>query len=105
MNARLPQQPAGRPAGQQPAGRYPSAGAPAARPDLRLPAPRGTGQGPERDTLLAPGEVAALFGVDAKTVSRWAKTGRLTCIRTLGGHRRFSRSEVDRLLARVDPGR
>lgn len=74
---------------------------PASRPELRLPAPRGT----ERDVLLAPGEVAALFGVDAKTVSRWEKTGRLTCIRTLGGHRRFSKSEVDRLLARVDPGR
>lgn len=97
MNARLPQQPAG----QHPAGRYPAAGTPAPRPELRLPAPRST----ERDTLLAPGEVAALFGVDAKTVSRWAKTGRLTCIRTLGGHRRFSKSEVDRLLTRVDPGR
>lgn len=67
----------------------------------RLPVPRR----PAHEVLLAPGEVAALFGVDAKTVSRWEKTGRLTCIRTLGGHRRFSKTEVERLLARVDPRR
>ena len=44
--------------------------------------------------LLTPGEVAAIFRVDPKTVARWAKQGRLTCTRTLGGHRRFAESEV-----------
>jgi len=47
-----------------------------------------------KDGLLTPGEVAALFRVDPKTVTRWAKAGKLNAIRTLGGHRRFRESEV-----------
>jgi excisionase family DNA binding protein len=47
--------------------------------------------------LLTPREVADLFGVDPKTVTRWAKAGKLTSIRTLGGHRRYRKSEVDDL--------
>ena len=58
---------------------------------------------PER--LLTPGEVAALFHVDPKTVTRWASDGKLTCIRTLGGHRRFRAAEVQALLAQsATPG-
>jgi excisionase family DNA binding protein len=52
---------------------------------------------PEAETLLTPREVADLFGVDPKTVTRWAKAGKLTSIRTLGGHRRYRKSEVDEL--------
>lgn len=49
--------------------------------------------------LLTPGEVATLFGVDPKTVVRWANQGRFATIRTLGsdrqlGHRRFFEDEV-----------
>jgi len=44
-----------------------------------------------------PREVADLFGVDPKTVTRWAKAGKLTSIRTLGGHRRYRKSEVEEL--------
>ncbi len=50
------------------------------------------------DRLLTPGEVAALFRVDPKTVTRWAAKGRITSIRTPGGHRRFRESEVRALL-------
>lgn len=50
------------------------------------------------DKLLTPGEVAALFRVDPKTVTRWAAAGRLGSIRTPGGHRRFRESEVRALL-------
>jgi excisionase family DNA binding protein len=39
--------------------------------------------------LLTPGEVARLFRVDPKTVTRWADRGQLPSIRTLGGRRRF----------------
>lgn len=53
----------------------------------------------ERDRLLTPGEVAALFRVDPKTVTRWAAAGRIGSIRTPGGHRRFRESEVRTLLA------
>lgn len=52
----------------------------------------------ESETLLTPAEVAALFRVDPKTVTRWAKAGKLTSIRTLGGHRRYVESEVRGLL-------
>lgn len=52
-----------------------------------------------KDALLTPGEVATLFRVDPKTVTRWAKAGKLNAIRTLGGHRRFLESEVRSRLA------
>ena len=52
----------------------------------------------EQEVLLTPAEVAKLFRVDPKTVTRWAKAGKLTAIRTLGGHRRYRRSEVQGLL-------
>lgn len=50
------------------------------------------------EVLLTPAEVASLFRVDPKTVTRWAKAGKLTAIRTLGGHRRYRASEVNALL-------
>jgi excisionase family DNA binding protein len=49
--------------------------------------------------LLTPGEVANLFRVDAQTVKRWADTGRLSSIRTLGGHRRFREDQILAALA------
>ena len=51
-----------------------------------------------RGRLLTPGEVATLFRVDPKTVTRWAAAGRISSIRTPGGHRRFRESEVRALL-------
>jgi excisionase family DNA binding protein len=56
---------------------------------------------PEQEVLLTPAEVAALFRVDPKTVTRWAKAGKLTSIRTLGGHRRYKDSEVKALLKNI----
>jgi len=52
----------------------------------------------EQEVLLTPAEVAKMFRVDPKTVTRWAKAGKLTAIRTLGGHRRYRRSEVQALI-------
>ena len=56
---------------------------------------------PEAEALLTPAEVAAMFRVDPKTVTRWAKAGKLSSIRTLGGHRRYRESEVRELLAGI----
>ena len=56
-----------------------------------------------QENLLTPAEVAALFRVDPKTVTRWAKAGKLTSIRTLGGHRRYKESEVKALLKSITP--
>ncbi|MBW3619975.1 MAG: BldC family transcriptional regulator [Actinobacteria bacterium] len=62
------------------------------------------GAGQERDDLLTPGEVAKLFGVDPKTVTRWASAGKLSPLRTLGGHRRYRSTEVYALLERSTGG-
>jgi excisionase family DNA binding protein len=53
------------------------------------------------DALLTPSEVAQMFRVNPKTVTRWARAGKLTAIRTLGGHRRFRASEIRRCLAEM----
>jgi excisionase family DNA binding protein len=55
----------------------------------------------ESEALLTPAEVAALFRVDPKTVTRWAKAGKLSSIRTLGGHRRYREAEVRALLGGI----
>ena len=49
---------------------------------------------PDAEVLLTPKEVAQRFNVNPKTVTRWAQAGKLTAIRTLGGHRRYRESEV-----------
>jgi len=54
------------------------------------------------DALLTPAEVAALFRVNPKTVTRWARAGKITAIRTLGGHRRFRASEIRRCLEQME---
>ena len=58
---------------------------------------------PESEALLTPAEVASMFRVDPKTVTRWAKAGKLSSIRTLGGHRRYRETEVRELLTGMLP--
>jgi excisionase family DNA binding protein len=55
-----------------------------------------------RDQLLTPSEVAQMFRVNPKTVTRWARAGKITAIRTLGGHRRFRAAEVEAFLAQAE---
>lgn len=55
----------------------------------------------DKETLLTPSEVANMFRVDPKTVTRWAQSGRLSSIKTLGGHRRYRADEVKALLEEV----
>ncbi|WP_026923344.1 BldC family transcriptional regulator [Glycomyces arizonensis] len=64
--------------------------------DLNLPV--------ETEALLTPSEVAAMFRVDPKTVTRWAKAGKISAIRTLGGHRRYRESEIRALINGDIPG-
>lgn len=54
--------------------------------------------------LLTPGEVAALFRVDPKTVTRWGHAGKLVSVKTPGGHHRFRRSDVEALLGNGGDG-
>jgi excisionase family DNA binding protein len=64
----------------------------------------GNGKGANAERLLTPAEVASLFRVDPKTVTRWAKAGKLSSIRTLGGHRRYWETEVRQLLEQSSVG-
>jgi len=54
------------------------------------------------DDLLTPSEVAAMFRVNTKTVTRWSRRGKLKPIRTIGGHRRYRRSDVERAVNDAD---
>jgi len=45
-----------------------------------------------------------MLHVSPKTVNRWAHEGRLACIVTLGGHRRFPRQEVERIADQMANG-
>ncbi len=51
-----------------------------------------------QEKLLIPGEVAKLFRVDPKTVTRWAKGRKISSLKTPGGHHRFPLSEVRALM-------
>ena len=59
-------------------------------------------QSRDDDALLTPSEVAAMFRVNPKTVTRWARAGKISAIRTLGGHRRFRESEIRQFLEQVE---
>jgi excisionase family DNA binding protein len=69
-----------------------------------MPVNRNVQSRPTPEALLTPAEVAALFRVDPKTVTRWAKAGKLSSIRTLGGHRRYRETEVRGLLRGAEAG-
>jgi excisionase family DNA binding protein len=56
----------------------------------------------ENERLLSPSEVAQMFRVNHKTVTRWARAGKISAIRTLGGHRRFRESEIRKFLEQVE---
>jgi excisionase family DNA binding protein len=53
---------------------------------------------PEPDRYLRAADAAALLQVSPKTISRWAKEGKLPYLFTLGGHRRYSERRIRQLL-------
>ena len=50
---------------------------------------------------LRTAQVAELLQVSPKTVTRHAREGRLPCVKTLGGHRRYMKAEVEALLEQL----
>ena len=48
-------------------------------------------------SYLRAAEVADLLHVSPKTISRWAKDGKLPFLKTLGGHRRYPAAEIRQL--------
>jgi excisionase family DNA binding protein len=73
-------------------------------PGTEAPKPTRNGRAADGERLLTPAEVAVMFRVDPKTVTKWAQAGKLTSIRTLGGHRRYYESEVRALRAEAVGG-
>ena len=53
---------------------------------------------PKLPQYLRAAEVAAILQVSPKTVSRWAKEGKLPFLKTLGGHRRYPAAEIRQLV-------
>jgi excisionase family DNA binding protein len=52
---------------------------------------------PDPSSYLHTAEVADILQVSPKTVSRWAKEGKLPFLKTLGGHRRYPAAEIRQL--------
>ena len=50
------------------------------------------------DRPLSLGPASRLLGVDPDTLRRWADEGRIDAFTTAGGHRRFDRATVERIL-------
>lgn len=57
----------------------------------------------ENDPLLSSTEAARLLGVHSASIKRWSDQGKIQCLRTPGGHRRFLKSEIEALNARDNP--
>ncbi len=49
------------------------------------------------DAFLSSAEAASYLGVGPTSIKRWTDEGLLPCERTAGGHRRFRRSDLERL--------
>jgi len=64
-----------------------------------------TQPGASVDGWLALGPAARLLGVDPDTLRRWADAGRVQSFTTPGGHRRFARPELERVLSIRRAGR
>jgi excisionase family DNA binding protein len=56
----------------------------------------------EDGEYLRTADVARLLRVSPKTVSRWAKEGRLPFITTLGGHRRYPAQKIRELVGKLE---
>jgi hypothetical protein len=52
--------------------------------------------------LLRTSDVAALFQVSTRTVSEWARIGRVPCMRTPGGQWRYPAESIRRLVDTAD---
>ncbi|HET9071509.1 MAG TPA: helix-turn-helix domain-containing protein [Acidimicrobiales bacterium] len=52
--------------------------------------------------LLRTADVAALFQVSERTISDWARRGRIPSVRTPGGHRRYPAEEIRRIMREAD---
>ena len=66
-------------------------------PDRHAPTKAMADKQPSIPKYLKTAEVAEILHVSPKTVTRWAKDGKLPHSRTLGGHRRFPGEAIKKL--------
>lgn len=58
--------------------------------------------GSKSDIYIRTAEAARILRVSPKTVSRWAKEGKIPHVMTLGGHRRFPSTAIEELARRLE---
>jgi len=52
----------------------------------------------ERRLVFTSSQAASYLGVSLATIRRWSDAGHISCYRTPGGQRRFSREQLDRFI-------
>jgi excisionase family DNA binding protein len=62
-------------------------------------APAATRSRDERSLVFTSSQAARYLGVSLATVRRWTDAGHVSCYRTPGGQRRFSRAQLDDFVA------
>jgi hypothetical protein len=67
-------------------------------PYTPVPSPSTAALLDEMPDPMAAAHVAALFGADPKSVTRWANQGRIPSFRTPGGHRRYRKADIRAVL-------
>lgn len=46
---------------------------------------------------MMPKEAARMLGVNIGTLARWAEQGKIDCVKSARGHRRYNRDEIEQL--------
>jgi len=59
----------------------------------------------ERQLVFTSSQAARYLGVSLATIRRWTDAGHISCYRTPGGQRRFSRDQLDSFIASMHRGR
>ena len=60
--------------------------------------------GGDRQLVFTSSQAARYLGVSLATIRRWTDAGHISCYRTPGGQRRFSRDQLDEFVASMRRG-
>jgi excisionase family DNA binding protein len=58
----------------------------------------------ERQLVFTSSQAARYLGVSLATIRRWTDAGHVSCYRTPGGQRRFSRDQLDSFISSMHRG-
>lgn len=68
-------------------------------PTIAIADHRAEQTGGERQLVFTSSQAARYLGVSLATIRRWADAGYISCYRTPGSQRRFSRRQLDEFIA------